>query len=552
MRIGISEYHVGEWCELKWDDFLYDAGGNRFCKRQYSYNSSDTIDFPNLLRNINYYFRDASGNTLAVTELDNTALQGIHSGNWGIGSGACKMGYPKFSTDWYIYGNAAQGQFAEVKSYPSQTDVFQWNTPLDFIAAPFSSPLPGEEFILASDTLNSTDYTHYKFYKEYYLKDHLGNIRLKFSDARLTESTLDITGVYNYYPFGQLIDNKTFESSAGRFGFQSQERDDEVSGKGNRTHYQARDYMGQIGRPDKIDPLSDEFPNQSPYVMNNNNPVYRIDVDGMVGSATAWHMGVYNATYAGPKHAGMSDEQISELQQQTGKAGLIMGGITFSVWGAVLAGPAAIPALESVGQKVVQIGGKTYLAWRCLDPDGTKTVGTALSLIDENPYNDYPGFWDDLIRGGKIVLKSHGPSIVNFIYKFSGHGGDIAFSSTRTTTVLGRYFGGTQELLDNKIHKLEGVNMLDVEGVSPEDWKNKYNTKTKEGQDNFWKDFNKKFLDDAIERGDVIRLVSDPTKKGNLIDQNGMQTTFGREYEYLKGKGYDYNSNTNEMEKGNE
>jgi RHS repeat-associated protein len=96
----------------------------------------------------------------------------------------------------------------------------------------------------------------------------------------LTSSTLDITGVYNYYPFGQLIDNKTWEKSTGRFGFQSQERDDEVAGKGNSIATYHRFNSTQIGRWEDVDPMVDKFPWQSSYVSMDNNPINLTDPRG--------------------------------------------------------------------------------------------------------------------------------------------------------------------------------------------------------------------------------------------------------------------------------
>jgi RHS repeat-associated protein len=290
-EILVSEYDAQELLfvlTLK-DEFLYDAGGNRFSKTVYDYSKLALIyGTPNYLDKINYYFRDASGNVLAVTTLDNSTEQWSGSGNWPncelnppVINGLCRSEFPKFSTDWYIYGNAAQGQFAEVKSYPSQTDNFRWNIPLDFLCPPDEATLEGEEFIVVSDTLNSCDYSHRKGLKEYYLKDHLGNIRLKFSDARLNLSTLEITGVYNYYPFGQLIDNKTWEKSTGRFGFQSQERDDEVNGKGNKVNYRYRMHDPRIGRFGAVDPLSDKYPHNSSYAFSENRVIDGIELEGL-------------------------------------------------------------------------------------------------------------------------------------------------------------------------------------------------------------------------------------------------------------------------------
>jgi hypothetical protein len=71
----------------------------------------------------------------------------------------------------------------------------------------------------------------------------------------------------------------------------------------------------------------------------------------------------------------------------------------------------------------------------------------------------------------------------------------------------------------------------------------------------FWEQVNKPWLDQAITRGDNIRLVSDPNKPANLfvtndkggfiLDQSGnkIQSIYGREVEYLTSKGYKVSPN---------
>jgi len=69
----------------------------------------------------------------------------------------------------------------------------------------------------------------------------------------------------------------------------------------------------------------------------------------------------------------------------------------------------------------------------------------------------------------------------------------------------------------------------------------------------FWNEYNKPFLDKAIERGDDIILTTKPTDSvlnkyddfGNYVGRTG----FGKEIDYLKSKGYVYDSTTKKMVK---
>lgn len=55
----------------------------------------------------------------------------------------------------------------------------------------------------------------------------------------------------------------------------------------------------------------------------------------------------------------------------------------------------------------------------------------------------------------------------------------------------------------------------------------------------FWDEYNKPFLDAAIDRGDVI-LMASPINNSTLHTESGDLTGYGREYYYLLLKGYEY------------
>lgn len=65
-----------------------------------------------------------------------------------------------------------------------------------------------------------------------------------------------------------------------RYGFQGQEKDDEVSGQGNSYDFGSRMYQSRLGRFTSLDPRMSEFAFQSPYAYAMNNPIRFIDVDG--------------------------------------------------------------------------------------------------------------------------------------------------------------------------------------------------------------------------------------------------------------------------------
>jgi len=72
--------------------------------------------------------------------------------------------------------------------------------------------------------------------------------------------------------------------SAYRYGFNGQEKDDEVEGQGNSYTAEYWQYSSRLGRRWNIDPIVKI--SESPYATFNNNPIYFVDVSGADGIAT--------------------------------------------------------------------------------------------------------------------------------------------------------------------------------------------------------------------------------------------------------------------------
>lgn len=109
----------------------------------------------------------------------------------------------------------------------------------------------------------------------------------------------------------------------------------------------------------------------------------------------------------------------------------------------------------------------------------------------------------------------------------------------KTTTILGNFRSDTSKILSelnypktlNFGEKNGGYNLLNV----PD--------RLNKSPSQFFNDFNKPFLDKAIERGDIIVLATKPTKRTlNRLLPDGSLTRsgFGREFDYLISKGYRY------------
>ncbi|MDP2387571.1 MAG: hypothetical protein Q8M29_14435 [Bacteroidota bacterium] len=90
----------------------------------------------------------------------------------------------------------------------------------------------------------------------------------------------DIRSATDYYAFGMPMPGRQFTSANGkyRFGYNDQEKDDEVYGPGNLNAAEHWEYDTRLGRRWNIDPVVD--PGVASYACFNNNPVHYSDING--------------------------------------------------------------------------------------------------------------------------------------------------------------------------------------------------------------------------------------------------------------------------------
>lgn len=86
---------------------------------------------------------------------------------------------------------------------------------------------------------------------------------------------------YDYDPFGSLIPNRHGLSTAYRYGFQGQEKDDEIKGEGNSLNYTYRMHDPRIGRFFAVDPLTRKYPMLTPYQFSSNMPIHAPEFEGL-------------------------------------------------------------------------------------------------------------------------------------------------------------------------------------------------------------------------------------------------------------------------------
>ncbi|GAL85782.1 Rhs family-like protein [Sporocytophaga myxococcoides] len=115
--------------------------------------------------------------------------------------------------------------------------------------------------------------------RSYELTDHLGNVRSVIGELRDVNNQVDVVSAMDYYPFGMIA--KSFNSNNYRYGYQSQEMDNEIYGTGNAYSFEYRIHDPRIGRFLSIDPMFKDFSWNSPYAFAENKVIHCFELEGL-------------------------------------------------------------------------------------------------------------------------------------------------------------------------------------------------------------------------------------------------------------------------------
>jgi RHS repeat-associated protein len=77
------------------------------------------------------------------------------------------------------------------------------------------------------------------------------------------------------------VPNRNASTPAYRYGFQGQEKDDEIKGEGNSLNYTYRMHDPRIGRFFSRDPLEGKYPFYSPYAFSGNRVIDATELEGL-------------------------------------------------------------------------------------------------------------------------------------------------------------------------------------------------------------------------------------------------------------------------------
>ncbi len=117
--------------------------------------------------------------------------------------------------------------------------------------------------------------------------DRKTGVKANSTDTLYSYWKADVATATDYYPFGMEMMGRTYSASIGllgKFGFNGQQKDDEIAGIGNSLDFGARMYNPRLARLGmSVDPLFMKFPSLSTYQFAQNNPVSMVDIEGKRG-----------------------------------------------------------------------------------------------------------------------------------------------------------------------------------------------------------------------------------------------------------------------------
>jgi len=85
----------------------------------------------------------------------------------------------------------------------------------------------------------------------------------------------------DFYPFGMQMPGRNGSAGDYRYGFQGQEKDDEIKGEGNSINYKYRMHDPRIGRFFAVDPIAGKYPHNSPYALSENRVIDGVELEGL-------------------------------------------------------------------------------------------------------------------------------------------------------------------------------------------------------------------------------------------------------------------------------
>jgi len=184
-----------------------------------------------------------------------------------------------------------------------------------------------------------------------------------------------------------LLPNRHGNSSDYRYGFQGQELDNEIKGEGNSVNYKYRMHDPRVGRFFAVDPLTKDYPWNSPYAFSENRVIDGIELEGLEFFTARTLNNAYSSNRQAYENAKGNPQKLQELRRTEAVAATFVFTALFA--------PIA-----------VEYG----FSWAVLNPaTATEVVNessaAAWGLVLDEPYPG-PAISDDGMKALRYVFKS--------------------------------------------------------------------------------------------------------------------------------------------------
>jgi YD repeat-containing protein len=223
--------------------YTYDPGGNRISKTVNKTSPAFSMT--------TWYTRDAQGDVMSIYEAGNSDLNG------GLLT----------QTELHLFGSNRLGLL-------KRNLIVDDTIPVNVSSGKIHMPVLG--------TGDSIPFARGN--KLFELSNHLGNVLVAVNDKKVGVSTNNNTVEYfnpqvvsaqDYFPFGMLQPGRSYNASGYRFGFNGQEKNDDIKGIGNSYTALFWEYDSRLGRRWNVDPKPSY--SVSGYATNMNNPIWLSD-----------------------------------------------------------------------------------------------------------------------------------------------------------------------------------------------------------------------------------------------------------------------------------
>ncbi len=250
-----------------------------------------------------------------------------------------------------------------------------------------------------------------------------------------------------------LVPNRHGSSNSYRYGFQGQEKDDELKGEGNSLNYTFRMHDPRVGRFFATDPSFKSFPWNSSYAFSENRVIDGIELEGREWSTTEDKTEVnVNVKFSiDTETVTFNEEQIKMYQDainsqfnetlSLSSGGNICGSVSFNGGSS---SERVIPSIELYGSKHTgsmdqpMIAGSTsfaYVSLNIYNKDGSVKTPNEVAedavhelfhtLRFEHPFEKTQGLDTKLVSFGKNKFATTPTTDPNIFYNIMNYSSNI-------------------------------------------------------------------------------------------------------------------------------